>query len=198
MFIDVMRPTPVDKVLDVGGEDGRYLEGLYPYRANITVVDLRLEPLVALRQQFPEIATVQSNGCHLPFADDSFDIVFANSLLEHVVGIVDRRQLANEIMRVGRRFFVATPNYYFPFEPHYHVPLFQFLPRRLQQAIKHRIGLGWYPKGVWEEIALLTPGKMRRLFPGARLFVHGVLGLPQTLIACTLPPSAGIMSNEQE
>lgn len=180
----MLHPVAADRVLDLGGEDGRYLERFYPYRANITVLDLRHDPLVVLQQRFPEVNVVAGDARHLPFPDCAFDIVFASSLLEHVGKMADQGQVAREIMRVGRRFFVATPNYYFPFELHYRAPFFHFLPHRWQRAIKDHMSLGWYPKGVWEEINLLTPGDIRRLFPSARFCVQRMLGLPQTLIAC--------------
>lgn len=52
------------------------------------------------------------------FQDNEFDAVFSNSVIEHVGDYEAQRQMANEIMRVGKRYFVQTPNFYFPIEPH--------------------------------------------------------------------------------
>ena len=53
------------------------------------------------------------------FKDNQFDIVFSNSLIEHLYTYENMKLMANETMRVGKKFFVQTPNKYFPIEPHY-------------------------------------------------------------------------------
>jgi hypothetical protein len=78
---------------------------------------------------------------------------------------------------------VQTPNKFFPIEPHYQVPLFQFLPRRARMALNRRFSLGWQGKGHWEEITLLSAGDLKRLFPGAEIRREKVLGLTKSLIA---------------
>jgi hypothetical protein len=78
---------------------------------------------------------------------------------------------------------VQTPNRYFPIEPHYQLPLFQFLPERLRRALNKRFTLGWREKGQWEEINLLSARDLRRLFPDAEIHRERVLGLTKSLMA---------------
>ena len=61
-------------------------------------------------------------------SDGAFDVVFSNSVIEHVETYENQRRMAAEIRRVGRRYFVQTPNRHFPLEPHFLVPGFQLLP----------------------------------------------------------------------
>ena len=78
---------------------------------------------------------------------------------------------------------MQTPNRWFPIEPHYQLPLFQFLPRRVRMALNRRFTLGWQAKGQWEEITLLGARDLRRLFPDAEIHREKVLGLTKSLIA---------------
>jgi ubiquinone/menaquinone biosynthesis C-methylase UbiE len=65
------------------------------------------------------------DGRSMPqFEDHQFDIVFSNSTIEHVGSIDDQRAMAREIVRVGRKYYVQTPNRYFPIEPHFVFPFF--------------------------------------------------------------------------
>lgn len=48
-------------------------------------------------------------------------------MIEHVPHEL-QPAFVSEVRRVATRYFVQTPNRYFPIEPHYQLPLFQFLP----------------------------------------------------------------------
>ena len=56
-------------------------------------------------------------------APRSFDIVFSNSVIEHVGGILEQRAMADGIRQVGDAYYVQTPNRRFPLEPHFVDPL---------------------------------------------------------------------------
>ena len=76
---------------------------------------------------------------------DEFDIVFSNSVIEHLGDIEGQRRMAKEIRRVGKYYYLQTPNRNFPVEPHFQFPFFQFLPKWLRTAIVRRWSIGWYP-----------------------------------------------------
>jgi hypothetical protein len=118
------------------------------------------------------------DGCRLPFADQSIDVVFCNAVIEHVPRAL-QPVMAGEIMRVGRSWFVTTPNFWFPLELHRRVPLFQFLPKAMQDAYDRR----YRPLHEGDVVNLLAAGDMRRLFPGATVFRQRVTFFPETLIA---------------
>ncbi|MEO0119386.1 MAG: hypothetical protein ABIK60_02440 [candidate division WOR-3 bacterium] len=80
-------------------------------------------------------------------------------------------------------YFVTTPNFWFPFEPHYLCPFFQYLPEKIKRFIKEKISLGHYPKGKYEKIELLTKSELKCLFPTAKIFGLKVASfIPETLI----------------
>jgi len=123
-------------------------------------------------------AAVIADGCRLPFPDGSFDVVFSNAVIEHLTP-EGQRLMAQEIMRVGRRWFVTTPNFWFPVEMHHKLPLFQFLPHALQERIRRRYHT--WPDG--EPISLLTAKQFAQLLPGSRVLKTRVTFFPETLIA---------------
>ena len=127
---------------------------------------------------------VLADGCCLPFPGESFDIVFSNAVIEHVTP-EQQQQMAREILRVGRSWFVTTPNFWFPVEMHHKLPLFQFLPRPLQERVQHKYHT--WPEG--EPINLLTARKFLRLLPGSQLLKTRITFFPETLIAFR-PPGA--------
>ncbi len=179
MFERLCGVRPTDRIVDVGAGWGASLERFNTVNP-IVAVDLNPDDSGWLSA--PNVTVLQADGTQLPFGDSEFDIAFSNSVIEHVP---HERQpaFASEIRRVAQRYFVQTPNRYFPIEPHYQLPLYQFLPERVQRALNRRFTLGWQPKGVWEEISLLSSKDLRRLFPDAEIHRERVLGLTKSLIA---------------
>ena len=117
-------------MLDVG-VSGKFFahytfEDFYPYRERVTAGSIQFDDIETARRAYPLPAYAVFDGCSLPFPDKSFDIVFSNAVIEHIIGDGKQAQFARELMRVGRSWFVTTPNYWFPLEPHYHLPFIQF------------------------------------------------------------------------
>lgn len=181
--------TPEMRVLDVGG----------------TVDIWRLAPvmprLVLLNQARAryEIGAgekvVLGDGMSLPFADGSFDLVFSNSVIEHVGDRAQQARFAAEIARVGKQYWVQTPNRYFPIEHHLWTPLVHWFPRRWQAAILPRFSVWslmtnydakqreFYIDHYLESIRLLSAYEMRALFPDAVIIRERFLDWTKSLIA---------------
>lgn len=181
-------PRPVT-ILDVGGEP-RFWE----------VMSLAGNPdfqVILLNQAvFPSswsnLRPVLGDAADLSrFKDQQFEAVFSNSVIEHLGSYARQQRMAAEVQRVGKFYFVQTPNRYFPLEPHFLVPFFQFFPRGLQIALLQRFSLGWYPRTPDRHLAselvrshrLLTAAEMRLLFPNGKLYKERVLGMTKSLIA---------------
>jgi Glycosyl transferase family 2/Methyltransferase domain len=173
---EVLPLAPQTRVLDVGGTPLNWQWCDPP--PDVTITNLSSGDIVA-------------DGRRLPFREESFDVVFSNSVVEHVGGPDDQRAFAREVARVGRTYFVQTPNRYFPLEPHFLTPLFQFVPRSIQRRIA-RFATVWglverppqsAVDAVVQRLRLLTPAEMGRIFPDGRLHRERVLGLTKSLIA---------------
>jgi Methyltransferase domain len=183
------RLDPPVRVLDVGGTPTFWRLRGQDLPGNPSVVVLNLEPTVS---DDPRVSTVIGDGLDMrDIPDGAFDVVFSNAVIEHVETLDNQRRMAEEIRRVGKRYFVQTPNKRFPLEPHFLVPGFQFLPIGLRAALLRRMALGWY--GRTEDraeaerkvrmIRLMTEGEFRSVFPGASIHREKVLGLTKSFIA---------------
>jgi hypothetical protein len=113
-------------------------------------------------------------------------------VIEHVGSWKAQQRCASEICRVGRHYWVQTPNRRFPIEPHVNFPFFQWLPapvaRRLVTSwplsFHRRDGLS--PDEAWralEQTRLLTVANMRDLFPDAAIWRETILGLTKSIVA---------------
>jgi hypothetical protein len=184
-------PLPL-KILDVGGRSttweragllGNGLEGV-----SITIINPEQGQPQVLNLRF-----MDGDARNMPqFADQEFDIVFSNSVIEHVGDFSQQQRMAQEIQRVGKRYFVQTPNRYFPIEPHFLFPGFQFLPLAVRVLLIQNFTLGWRPKTpdrtaaiqMVESVQLLSKTNLIQLFPNAQIYQEKVLGLTKSWIAC--------------
>jgi len=124
------------------------------------------------------------------FGDKEFDIVFSNSVIEHVGSFSDQKKMADEIIRTGIRYFVQTPNYYFPIEPHFMFPLFQFLPKSIKCFLAMNFNLGWFKKCrtknealiLINSVNLLKKGDILKLFPFSKIFKERYLTFVKSFI----------------
>ncbi len=182
----IFPPRPAHSVLDVGASGDVFLrytfEDVYPYPERVVAGGHALREITSARREYPQPRYVVFDGCVLPFPDKSFDLVFSNAVIEHILGDGRQERFAREVMRVGKSWFVTTPNYWFPFETHHHLPLFQFLPRPVQLEYNRLFGRH-IPKGQVQELGLLSARELGRLFPGSRIVKVRVTFWPETLVA---------------
>ena len=138
---------------------------------------------------------VAGDGRALPFRDAAFDVVFSNSVIEHVGDLASQRQFAREVARVGRAYWVETPNRWFPVEQHLLTPFVHWLPRRWQRALVPRFNWwrvlvplppdrrDFYIDHYLRDVRLLGPSELRALFPDGRILRERSLGVAKSLVA---------------
>jgi hypothetical protein len=186
LFLEHIRPTPSMRILNVGATGSSsglemQFEGSYSWPERVTGGGPNMPELRDYRHSFAA-TTVALDGCALPFRDRSFDVVYSNAVIEHLTP-EQQQQFADEVQRVGKGWFIATPNRAFIVEPHYHLPLVQFLPQPQQRAVAARLGKTPYPV-----LDLLNKKELGRLFPGSQILGCRVTLYAETLIALR-PPS---------
>ncbi len=124
------------------------------------------------------MSVVKGDACALPsdVRGQHFDLVFSNSVLEHVGGFSRRSEFAASVSAMGDRHWIQTPNRYFPIEPHWLFPGFQFLPARARAAIYQRWPLAHTPPSdrasalrVVLETELVGKTELGLLFPASSL-----------------------------
>ncbi len=178
------------RILDIGGtmDFWRKLGGMPSGPFEILMLNRHPEPL---DPAFPSIQSVVGDAIQLPFPDRSFDVVFSNSVIEHVGSRENQRRMASEVHRVGIRHIIQTPSLWFPLEPHARLPLFQFLPRSGRAWLIHRFRINYFPAAptfreclaVSDSTILLTHRDVQRLFPSSVIRTERLLGFPKSYTA---------------
>lgn len=187
-FVQTLGITDATHILDVGGTSFNWsLIGLKPRVTLLNMPRAREDPA-----GFDWIA---ADGRRLPFRDLAFDVVFSNSVIEHVGSAESQREFAREIARVGRALWVQTPNRWFPVEPHLLTPFLHFLPRAWQRTIARRLTVWelierpsrdrreYYIEHYLRDIRLLDAAHLRSLFPGAAIIRERWCCMTKSLIA---------------
>ena len=194
LFLDQFQPGDSTRILDVGGNVYDWRDQV-PISSRITVLN------VAPTDSSPDydearFSYVMGDGCDLPFPDQSFDIVYANSVIEHLGDFEKQKQFAREALRVGRGVFIQTPNRWFPVEPHFVTLMIHYLPKRIQRLFLPRLSLrGFFRSGdnvqlqqLFDELRLLTAREMRELFPTCTIHRERLFGLTKSLVAIRRMP----------
>ncbi len=172
------------KVLDLGGAE--YYWPWLEVRPRVTVANYAARDLKRVALDW-----VRADGRNLPFRDGAFDVVYCNSVLEHLPDEASREAMAREIERVGLGYSVQTPNRWFPLEAHTLTPAFHFLPKRWQARLARNFTI-WgrlqrpsraEARGFVENIRLLSARDLQGLFPDAAIERERFLGLTKSLIA---------------
>lgn len=184
----VRLPRPL-RILDVGGTNAFWENRGWQECSDVEIMTLNL---VSEEQRHANIKPLTGDATNLAqFGNRSVDVVFSNSAIEHLFSLDKQRRMASEIQRVGKAYWVQTPNYWFPMEPHFHVPGWQWLPLALRVSILRRWRCGWRgpcPDSFWaralvEEIRLLTRRELKALFPTATIIPEHFCGFVKSWIA---------------
>lgn len=189
-------------ILDIGGTEGYWqMMQFADPGIRIVLVNLASQPV-----SHPQFESMAGDATKLDrFADKSVDLVYSNSVIEHLYTADAQKQMADEIRRVGCNYFVQTPNYYFFMEPHWVFPFFQLLPFGCKVWLTRRFHLGHIGKITdkkeavrqVKEIRLLTVAQMKALFPEAHIYREKFLLFTKSIVAYHFPGQLPDSQNER-
>ncbi len=166
------------KIIDVGGtpQYWKYLD--FKYIDKVSIISLNLEISEVPEELKSIITAVRGTAVDMSeYDDDSFDLAFSNSVIEHVGDYEDQKKMAREMRRIASHGFCQTPNKFFFMEPHFLIPFFQFLPLRIREELVYRFQVGQFKKAetradakkIVNSVHLLSYRKMRMIFPRTRI-----------------------------
>lgn len=182
------------RLLDLGGTIS-YWERLpvnYLESKNVHITVINLQEPIDAPESNERYSYLVANACDLNFFDDlSFDLVHSNSVIEHVGDWQKMKSFANEARRLAPYYYVQVPHYWFPFEPHFMLPFFHWLPKPWRVSLVLRFSLGYFPRQstvdeavcVVECARLLDFKMFEALFPDARMTRERLFFMTKSLIA---------------
>lgn len=167
------------RILDVGGR-AEYWNMLDPHlskRVHLTILNYGAE-LATYSKQVDDglnYEHVAGNACNMPeFSDNSFDLVHSNSVIEHVGLYANMQDFASEIRRVAKAYYVQTPNFWFPIDPHTAFPFLHWMPDPIRLFAHTHLTLGLAKKAGFDSVVsrmdgcrMISRRYMRALFPDA-------------------------------
>ncbi len=194
LFHNTFQPTEQMKILDVGAEIDHKCNSmlqfidLYPWKRRISALNLSENHIAKIKQIYPEVDSKIGDACALPWSNKYFDIVYSNAVIEHVGDFQKQQLMAKEIMRVGKAWFVTTPNRWYPFEFHMRLPLVTWLPgnayiqagrvvRYSHVRKRYAFGIGRHPN-----LRLMSARELHLCFPDSRIVKLRVTFMAETLI----------------
>jgi predicted SAM-dependent methyltransferase len=169
-------------ILDLGGKinfwENRGITGNTDYQ--ITILNTEKE-----ESNYSNINCQIGDATNLSqFNNKSFDVVHSNSCIEHLYIFENQKKMASEVIRVGKKYVIQTPNKYFFIEPHYLLPFFQFFPNSLKFNILTKTRISrlkmWdekFAKQYIDEIRLMTLNELKILFPNSNIFYEKFFGM---------------------
>lgn len=199
MIAQVAGKTGRCSIIDIGGTRQYWsivpAEFLQAHRVSILITNIT-EPGEPHPDAAETFSYAPADACSLPYPDNSFDIAHSNSVIEHVGDWDAQVRFGREVARIAAGYFVQTPNYWFPWEPHFGTVGFQFLPMPLQISMLMARQRGFRQRAATVDAAvrsiqgcqLLDARRFRTLFPDAELVREKFLGMTKSLMAIRRPP----------
>jgi SAM-dependent methyltransferase len=169
------------RVLDAGCGAGEYVEAFVAHNADAVGVEYSVDKVAEYRRHHPDSGRVsQGNLDAVPFANDSFDLVVLNEVLEHTPDQVCTLAEMRRVLRPDGVLAVFAPNRLYPFETH------GTIWRRTGAAVSPWLpGVPYLPRSFGRRWLIYParnywPGELARLITNAGFQITGRHWLWQT------------------
>jgi hypothetical protein len=179
-FLNTFHPGEQDSLIDVGGTITSWLQTPVPFRRVVLANSTRYR----YDMDYPKnnFIVIQADGCHMPIQDRAFNIGFSNSVIEHVGTWKRQEKFASEIRRTSIGFWLQTPAFECPIEPHYLAFFIHWFPQNIQKKL-----LPWFSLRAWlsgsfrkdldemiGSIRLLRKKEIHKLFPDCEIYIEKI------------------------
>lgn len=180
-FLSRMQPQKGAEILDIGGTPELW-----------EMIDLELDvTLLNLSQVCHQFSgstkrvysVIEADATDtIAFRDRTFDIVFSNSVIEHLGDEFKQTAFVQNVYRLAPQYWIQTPSIWFPIEAHCNLPLWWFYPQELKQVWLNR----WQDRGrkfLWkqmQETQVFTLAKFKTLLPDSAVYVERFAGFPKS------------------
>jgi SAM-dependent methyltransferase len=201
LFLLLMQPHDGVSIVDIGGGDGTFLGRVARHvTGRFVVADVGEDHVESIKARKFEFVRLREDG-GFPFDEGEFDIVLCNSVIEHVTlpksdcirpmdinewtsrAWCNQQRFAQELRRIGRRYFVQTPHRHFPIESHTWLPAVNYLNHNQTARLVEWTNRYWVKPCDCADWNLLAAPEMQTLFPDATIHVERLAGLPKSIVA---------------
>ncbi len=167
-FQEHFRVSEITKILDVGGD--QYNWKFLSRKPEIKVINI-VKP-DNWDEKMGNFRFETGDGTNINYPDKAFDIVYSNSVIEHLGNWTNQKLFAKEVLRVGKSVYVQTPAKEFFVEPHLITPFVHWFPLIWQSKLLRNFTL-WglitrpsqsYVDAFLAERRLLSLKEFRELF----------------------------------
>ncbi len=136
-------PLEGARILDIGCGLGVYVRKFREFSDRVCGIDIDPRRLREGARTTPGL--MLAVGEHLPFPDNSFDVIVLNEVIEHVTDDTATMREALRVIRPGGHIAIYAPNRLYPFETHGiylgtkfvfgNIPLINWLPNPLRNKL---------------------------------------------------------------
>ena len=180
------------RILDVGGTEEYWNQmnlicdtNYHPIIINISKEQIQAGKFNAIIDDAKSLSSVKNN---------SFDIAYSNSVIEHLPTYEEQQEMAKNLKRIARYYFVQTPAFIFPFEPHFHFLFFHWLPRKVRIFLVSKFSLGWFERAssieeaerLIDSIRILKKKELKLIFKNAKIITESYFLVPKSFMVVNL------------
>ena len=191
---EILKTQTEVTILDTGGRPDYWEKLASDLRPKVKVTCINFQGEL---DEYPKVSedlnvvSVVGDACEMPeYSNKFFDVVHSNSVIEHVGSYKNMERFAKEARRIGVTYYIQTPNFWFPIEPHYGVPFFHWLPDTWRIWLFTNFHVGYAHKCSFENALIrvdhtriISKSMMRNLFPEAEIKIERFFGFPKSIIA---------------
>ena len=176
-IIDYIKNNKIESILEIGCGTGILLNELKKFFPQIQMTGL--EPLKSGYEKYQEISILKKNNkinivngmIENYYSDKKYDLIFSLNVMEHVENWEKYLLNSNKLLNKDGINIVLCPNYDFPYESHYIIPI--IINKKITKTIFNK-KINYYDsknnkKGHWEGLNFISKKNITRFLKTNKL-----------------------------